>query len=130
MPDPQEITAFIDRWRDAGGSERANHQLFFSELCALLEVAPPNPATRDEAQDAYVFERRVIFHNADGSTGDGFIDCYRRGCFVLEAKSTQDKTIHEQGLLSAPLKRVAEILETLTALGQARKTEDGQYAAV
>ncbi len=88
MSNPAAVEAFIARWSQASGSERANHQLFVAELCTLLELPPPDPATQDNAQNAYVFERLVAFHNPDGSTNRGFIDCYRRGCFILEAKAT------------------------------------------
>ena len=33
-----------------------------------------------------VFQRRVTFRHGDGSESYGFIDCYRRDAFVLEAK--------------------------------------------
>jgi hypothetical protein len=33
-----------------------------------------------------VFERRVQFMHGDGSASLGFIDSYRRGQFLLEAK--------------------------------------------
>ena len=32
----KNIEAFIARWADAGGSERANYQLFLTELCTVL----------------------------------------------------------------------------------------------
>ncbi|MET0100804.1 MAG: DNA methyltransferase [Sedimenticola sp.] len=88
MPTFKQIEQFITRWKKASGTERANHQLFVSELCALLELPPPDPASKDNAQNAYVFERLVNFHNPDGSVNRGFIDCYRRGSFILEAKAT------------------------------------------
>ena len=81
-----QIDTFLTRWRKAGGSERANYQLFIADLCALLEVAPPQPANEDTRDNPYVFERRVIFHHGDGSTSNGFIDCYKRGSFIGEAK--------------------------------------------
>lgn len=81
-----QIDTFLTRWRKAGGSERANYQLFIADLCALLEVAPPQPANEDTRDNPYVFERRVIFHHGDGSTSNGFIDCYKRGAFIGEAK--------------------------------------------
>jgi len=81
-----QIDTFLNRWRHAGGSERANYQLFIADLCALLEVEPPQPANEDTRDNAYVFERRVVFHHGDGSTSNGFIDCYRRGAFIGEAK--------------------------------------------
>jgi len=80
------IEGFIARWSAASGSERANYQLFISELCRLLDVQPPQPAMADAGENAYVFERRVTFRHGDGSESAGFIDCYRRGAFVLEAK--------------------------------------------
>lgn len=88
MPIAEQTEAFIQRWEKATGSERANHQLFVSELCSLLGLPPPDPATEDNTENAYVFERLVIFHNPDGSTNRGFIDCYRRDAFILEAKAT------------------------------------------
>lgn len=81
-----QIDHFLARWRNAGGSERANYQLFIADLCALLEVDKPQPANEHTRDNAYVFERRVIFHHGDGSASNGFIDCYRRGAFIGEAK--------------------------------------------
>jgi len=80
------IQSFIARWENSGAAERANYQLFLSELCDLLGVPHPEPATPDTSQNAYVFERAVTFHHGDGSTSTGRIDLYKRGCFVLEAK--------------------------------------------
>lgn len=82
-PDPD---SFIARWRESGAAERANYQLFLSELCDLLGVDRPQPATADTAADAYVFEKPVPLPH--GTTG--FIDLYRRGRFVLEAKQGSD----------------------------------------
>ncbi|WP_018146352.1 DNA methyltransferase [Thioalkalivibrio sp. AKL6] len=93
---PEQVEAFIERWRDTGGSERANYQLFLTELCKLLELPHPDPASDDTADNAYVFERRVTIRNPDGSENRGYIDLYRRGCFVLEAKQT-GKGLHTQG---------------------------------
>jgi len=80
------IERFISRWQAAGGSERANYQLFVGELTELLGLPRPDPARDDTRDNAYVFERRVRFRHGDGSESHGFIDCYRRGTFVLEAK--------------------------------------------
>ncbi|WP_425973632.1 DNA methyltransferase [Tepidimonas sp. HKU78] len=87
-PATDPIVAFIARWRDASGSERANYQLFLTELTEALDLPRPQPATGQARDDAYVFERRVDIAHADGSVTHGFIDLYRRGCFVLEAKQT------------------------------------------
>jgi very-short-patch-repair endonuclease len=80
------IDTLLARWRNVGGSERANYQLFIADLCAFLEVAPPQPADEDTRDNPYVFERRIVFHHGDGSTSNGFIDCYKRGSFIGEAK--------------------------------------------
>ncbi len=80
------ITSFIARWSAAGGSERANYQLFVQELCDLLELPRPEPAREDTRDNAYVFEHRITFRHGDGTESNGFIDCYRRSAFVLEAK--------------------------------------------
>ncbi len=77
---------FITRWQNADGSERANYQIFIADLCELLELPKPDPARDDTRDNAYVFERRVIFRHGDGSASNGFIDCYRRGSAIIEAK--------------------------------------------
>lgn len=92
------LESFLARWEASGASERANYQLFLSELCDQLGVERPEPSQPDEALNRYVFEKAVTFAHGDGSTSHGRIDLYRRGCFVLEAK---------QGALGdAPVARV------------------------
>ena len=86
---PDATAAFITRWSAASGSERADHHLFLSELCTLLGVPQPDPARDDTRDNAYVFERRVEFAHGDGTHSNGFIDCYRRDHFVLEAKKVR-----------------------------------------
>lgn len=97
------IEAFIQRWSKAGGSERANYQLFLTGLCALLELPQPEPAGDDTRDNAYVFERRVVMPQPDGTCNNGFIDLYRRGSFVLEAKQT-GKTLDSSGWDKAMLR--------------------------
>ena len=84
------VDSFIQRWAASGAAERANYQLFLSELCTLLDVPPPDPTRPDDADNAYVFERNVHFLENDGSTTIGRIDLYKRGAFVLEAKQGSD----------------------------------------
>ena len=50
--DEQKIQEFIKRWSDSGGAERANYQLFLSELCDVLQVARPAPTVEDDARNA------------------------------------------------------------------------------
>jgi hypothetical protein len=89
MPKPGKVDAFILRWEKASGTERANYQLFLTELCKLLDLPQPDPARDDTRDNAYVFERRVVFQHGDGSESSGFIDLYHRGSFVLEAKKVR-----------------------------------------
>jgi hypothetical protein len=92
---------FITRWASSGAAERANYQLFLSELCDLLGVARPDPTKPDDTDNAYVFERSVTFHHPDGSTSTGRIDLYKRGCFVLEAKQGVEKREAAEALADA-----------------------------
>jgi hypothetical protein len=40
------IDDFIERWQPADGSERANYQLFLTELCELLGLGRPGKRGR------------------------------------------------------------------------------------
>lgn len=83
------IDTFIARWSKASGSERANYQLFLTELATLLDLPRPDPASDDTRDNAYVFERRVTETATDGSSNPRFIDLYKRDCFVCEAKKVK-----------------------------------------
>ncbi len=88
---PTTTDQFIRRWEASGAAERANYALFLAELCELIGVPRPEPTRPDDAENAYVFERSVTFHNGDGTTSVGRIDLYKRGCFVLEAKQGSER---------------------------------------
>lgn len=79
------IDDFINRWQQSGGSERANFQTFANELCDLLGVSRPTPASETASANAYHFEHPVTFIHT-GSQTRGFVDLYRAGHFVMEAK--------------------------------------------
>ncbi|MBC3538993.1 class I SAM-dependent DNA methyltransferase [Rufibacter sediminis] len=98
---PQAATdQFISRWKASGASERANYQLFLSELCELLGVEKPRPASDKVHEATYTFERPVVFDDGEGRTSTNFIDLYKKDCFVLEAKQGADKaTVTEGDLL-------------------------------
>lgn len=98
--DPSE--KFIVRWKKSGGGELANSQSFLAELCELLKVAPPNPTRPEVDRNDYVFERDVVFQHSDGTTSNGRIDLYKRGCFVLESKQGV-LAKEKQGLLTRAL---------------------------
>ncbi|MAS93964.1 MAG: SAM-dependent methyltransferase [Verrucomicrobiales bacterium] len=85
-PTPDPIESFIRRWEESGGHERANYQLFLSELCAILEVPPPDPAQPENEKNAYVFERSVTRVKPDGTATTNYLDLYKSGHFVLETK--------------------------------------------
>jgi hypothetical protein len=80
-----QIKDFIDRWASSGGSERANFQTFANELCQVLGLPIPAPATKATKANSYCFEHPVTFIHT-GSQSHGFIDLYRAGHFVMEAK--------------------------------------------
>jgi hypothetical protein len=91
-----DITNFIERWASSGAAERANYQIFLTELCDVLEVRRPEPTKINEDDNAYVFEKAVTFHHGDGTSSTGRIDLYKRGCFVLEAKQGSDQNNQPQ----------------------------------
>ena len=82
---PNTVQEFVERWKDSGGSERANFQRFAVELTQLLGVEEPTLATSDDQNDDYRFERPVDF-GPTSMRSHGFIDLYRKGCFILWAK--------------------------------------------
>ncbi|AKS41184.1 hypothetical protein HNQ63_002541 [Wenzhouxiangella marina] len=115
MTDPQTtpnkaVEAFIERWQNGGGKERANYQLFLTELCQFLDLPGPEPASDDPASDSYVFEHRVDIHHPDGSSTRGYIDLYRRGHFVLEAKQVSER--HESSRWDKAMLRAAAQADT------------------
>jgi hypothetical protein len=89
------IDEFVARWAPSQASEKANAQPFLSDLCAALGIDSPSPA-RNDGTDQYVFERRVVLPHEDKPTV-GFIDLYKRGAFVLEAKQGSTATSDRLG---------------------------------
>ena len=88
---PSNLAAdFLTRWADSGAAERANYQLFLSELCDILTVPRPDPTRADDRDNSYVFEKPVTFTSPDGTQTTGRIDLYKRSAFVLEAKQGSD----------------------------------------
>jgi hypothetical protein len=89
-----KIENFITCWKGSGGSERANFQTFANELCDVLDLPKPAPATDDPATDGYRSEWPVTFTHT-GSQTRCFIDFYRAGHFVMEAKQGVGATTPE-----------------------------------
>ncbi|HEX8184049.1 MAG TPA: DNA methyltransferase, partial [Blastocatellia bacterium] len=119
------VRGFIKRWADSGAAERANYQLFLSELCDALEVPRPNPARADDKANDYVFERVVTFHYPDGTTSTGRIDLYKQGCFVLEAKQGSNREKSAAETASKPRQKT----KRGTAVRGTRKWDDAMLAA-
>jgi hypothetical protein len=72
-----------------GGAERANYQMFLTELCHALDLPAPDP--KGSGLGEYQFEAPVKSEAALGTKGTGRIDLYKRDCFILEAKQSQVK---------------------------------------
>ena len=94
------VDEFIGKWTPSGGNERANTQLFITDLCGLLGVPPPEPTQADTGVNDYVFERHVVKEEIGAPPSNGWIDLYKRECFILEAKqgSDKDRAAVESGL--------------------------------
>lgn len=110
----KKVDGFIDRWGPSGGGERSNYQMFLTELCTLIGTAIPEPAQQVESQNKYVFERTVPARRTDGKTTTNFIDLYKRGCFVLEAKQSTKRLKQYEELKQLKL----ELPEQRTGSGQ------------
>ena len=75
------VDEFIAKWENCSGSERANYAVFLTELSNVLGVEAPGP------NDDYRIDRPAPGGAEAGGTG--FIDLYKRGCFILEAKQSK-----------------------------------------
>jgi hypothetical protein len=85
-----DVLTFIEKWKKSGASERANKDSFIHDFCDVLGVPHPDPKTGDPDRDRYVFEREaVLVHGGERHTL-GFIDLYKHGCLILEAKQGSD----------------------------------------
>lgn len=103
---PPLVEAFITRWTSReGGAERANYQMFLSELCDVIGVPRPAPSGQERELNDYVFERAVRPRDSDPSTAPKRIDLYKKNAFILEAKQSRlpgkDKAIPGQLTLLA-----------------------------
>ncbi|WP_173488358.1 MULTISPECIES: hypothetical protein [unclassified Aliiroseovarius] len=49
----QTISEFIERWKQSGGSERANYGLFLNDLTEALGLEKPLPVTDTDENDHY-----------------------------------------------------------------------------
>ncbi|WP_271076986.1 class I SAM-dependent DNA methyltransferase [Aurantiacibacter sp. MUD61] len=86
--DQTKLEKLIADFGESGGGEMANAQLFVERLTGALGVEQPSPAKEETRLNDYVFERGVTFRHPGGSTSTGRIDCYKRDCFIWEAKQS------------------------------------------
>ena len=86
--DPLE--PFIDRWQHSSGNERANYQMFFSELCDALGVTRPD-AKGSVTDDPYCFDKDITIYHPSGKKTPGYIDFYKADHFLIEAKQGGDR---------------------------------------
>jgi len=98
---PEAVEAFIARWETSGAAERANYQMFLSELCDILGVPRPDPTTADAEGNRYVFDRAITRVNPDGTAVTNYIDFYKAAHFVWETKQgSSDRSSDHRSLQS------------------------------
>ena len=71
------LRALNDRFTDIGTGERANYQMYLTELCEAIGVEKPRPAAtggRVAEHHAYQFEFPVQTTTRDGVVSTNFID--------------------------------------------------------
>jgi hypothetical protein len=93
MPAPEVIDSFITRWENSGAAERANYQMFLSELCDILVVPRPDPTSPDPENNLHAFDRAITRVNNDGSSVINYIDPYKARHFVCETKQGASETV-------------------------------------
>ncbi|MCC7268523.1 MAG: class I SAM-dependent DNA methyltransferase, partial [Caulobacteraceae bacterium] len=107
------VEDFIRKWSGASVREGSEGRSFIFQLCGI--IGAPAPDQDAVADDDYRFERRVQFVHEDGPPTAGLIDCYKRGCFVLEAKRSRPS---RPGLAGKPRGGTDDVMAR--ALEQAR----------
>ena len=115
---------FIIRWRNSGAAERANYALFLSELCDLLGVERPNPAT-DSTETT---EGRIPWPEELSAQ----IQAVQRIVAGMPGPVTPEQVARgfEHKKLSAQrLNTIAEVLAALEALGLVQSAANGAYSA-
>jgi very-short-patch-repair endonuclease len=88
--DVARIEQFVTRWQTSSGSERANYQMFFTELCDALGVERPN-VNGSGATVPYCFDKHITIYHPSGKKTPGYIDFYKADHFLIEAKQGSDR---------------------------------------
>jgi very-short-patch-repair endonuclease len=89
--DAARIEQFITRWQNSSGNERANYQMFFSELCDALGVKRPD-VKGSVTGDPYCFDKDITIFHPSGKKTPGYIDFYKADHFLIEAKQGSNKS--------------------------------------
>ncbi|MBD1943588.1 hypothetical protein H6F50_14685 [Coleofasciculus sp. FACHB-712] len=89
--DAARIEQFITRWQNSSGNERANYQMFFSELCDALGVKRPD-VKGSVTGDPYCFDKDITIYHPSGKKTPGYIDLYKADHFLIEAKQGSEKS--------------------------------------
>ena len=89
--DSQRVLSFLQTWKGSHGNERANYQSFFQDLCVALDVDRP-PPKGSVTFDPYCFDKEVRFFHSDRDTTVRFVDFYKDGHFLIEAKQGGETT--------------------------------------
>ena len=112
----ERIEKLVRAVKPSGGSEMSNYQLFVERLTGALGLPQPEFAREESRFNDYVFERNVTFRHPNGTSSTGRVDCYKRGCFILEAKQSakRQQSLESEQLLLAGL-------ETAQKLGHAKR---------
>lgn len=82
------VDQLLEKWLGKeGGAERANYQMFLTELASALDLPAPDP--KGAGLGDFQFEAPVRSEAVYGGKGTKRIDLYKRGHFILEAKQSQ-----------------------------------------
>ncbi|ANY18891.1 hypothetical protein A6F68_00356 [Tsuneonella dongtanensis] len=82
------VDELLEKWLGKeGGAERANYQMFLTELTIALGL--PTPHAKGMGLGDYEFEAPVKSEAIYGGKGTKRIDLYKRDHFILEAKQSQ-----------------------------------------
>ena len=95
-PQSPRLFELAERWSSASAAERANAQLYLSELADALGVERPRPSG-----SGFEFELPVKVTGRDGRESTNFVDLFRAGHFVLEAKHYEGSASDEARLRRA-----------------------------
>ena len=101
----QKVEAYIERWgggMSRGGNERANLQMFITELCTLLDLPQPEPATAKRSDNAYIFERSVTELFADGGKTTRALDSTSAAVSSSKARTPASKPTATAGMPPSP----------------------------